>query len=90
MNGEQLAAAIEIAERYKAEASAEIAALDTREQSYPVARLRRHPEILGVGRAELAAALADGNVSDSAALTRAQAADLIERSQSRIVQTEEA
>jgi len=92
MNGEQLAAAIGIAERKKAEADAAIARSTSdgpREQSFPVSRLRSDPAILGgVSRATLAAALTDADVGDDDELTRPEVDELIERSQQRPVNEE--
>jgi hypothetical protein len=95
MTAEQLAVAIDIAERAKASADA---AIQTRtsvppagdEQRFPVSRLRGSPEILGHPVAVVAAAFADADVSDDDELTRSQAEVLIQRSQERPVEFEEA
>lgn len=93
MDAEQLAAAIDIAERKKAEADA---AIDARvasgadEQRYPVSRLREVPEILGHSVAVVAAAFADAGVSETDEVTRSEVEAMIRRSQERPVQTEEA
>jgi hypothetical protein len=93
MSGEDLAGAIDIAERKRAEAEV---AIDARvssgadEQRFPVSRLRAVPAILGHSVAAVAAAFADAGVSETDELTRSEVEAMIKRSQERPVQLEEA
>lgn len=92
MDADQLAGAITIAERKRAEAAAAIDArtsVSTSDQSYPVSRLRAEPVIHGHSTFAFAVALADAGLSDDDELTRSELDALVQRSQERPVQVEE-
>lgn len=93
MSAEELAAAIDVAERKQAEAAAVIEAqraTSSSERRFTVARLRATPELHGYSVAVFAAAIAEAGLSDSDELTVAQLEQIVTRTLARPVQPQEA